>query len=134
MTGSISYRRKCAIPESASSSKFTPTRSLHDEVVLRAKNARSVSAWLHAHALRRPTAHALARGRQKPLHHNVLTIGLADKLARITWAVWAPDRAFEASRLQAARSFASRRVLTCRGPRENKTRWRFGLPGACEHW
>jgi len=25
-------------------------------------------------------------------------------------------------------------TLTCRGLRENETRWRFGLPGACEHW
>jgi len=25
-------------------------------------------------------------------------------------------------------------TLTCRGLREDETRWRFGLPGVCEHW
>jgi hypothetical protein len=27
-----------------------------------------------------------------------------------------------------------RLILTRRGLREDETRWRFGLPGACEHW
>ena len=25
-------------------------------------------------------------------------------------------------------------TATCRGLREDETRWRFGLPGVCEHW
>ena len=25
-------------------------------------------------------------------------------------------------------------TVTCRGLREDETRWRFGLPGACQHW
>jgi transposase len=36
------------------------------------------------------------------LHRNVLAIALANKLARIAWRVLARDRAFDASRLQAA--------------------------------
>ena len=28
----------------------------------------------------------------------------------------------------------SLQTLTCRGLREDETRWRFGLAGACEHW
>jgi transposase len=39
---------------------------------------------------------------KKRLHHNVLTIALANKLARIAWSVLARGRAFEASKLQAA--------------------------------
>jgi transposase len=39
---------------------------------------------------------------KKRLHHNVLAIALASKLARIAWSVLARDRAFEASRLQSA--------------------------------
>ena len=72
---------------------------------------------------------------KKRLHHNVLAIALANKLARIAWSVLARGRAFEASKLQAARD-RSRVVelLTRRGLREDETRWRFGLPGACEHW
>lgn len=35
---------------------------------------------------------------KKRLHHNVLAIALANKLARITWAVLAKGRAFEATR------------------------------------
>ena len=38
----------------------------------------------------------------KRLHHNVLAIALANKLARIAWSVLARGRAFEASKLQAA--------------------------------
>ena len=37
---------------------------------------------------------------KKRLHHNVLAIALADKLARIVWSVLARGRAFEASKLQ----------------------------------
>jgi transposase len=36
---------------------------------------------------------------KKRLHHNVLAIALANKLARIAWSVLAHGRAFEASKL-----------------------------------
>jgi transposase len=39
---------------------------------------------------------------KKRLHHNVLAIALANKLARIAWSVLAHGRAFEASKLQVA--------------------------------
>ena len=39
---------------------------------------------------------------KKRLHHNVLAIALANKLARIAWSVLTRGRAFEASKLQAA--------------------------------
>jgi hypothetical protein len=39
---------------------------------------------------------------KKRLHHNVLAIALANKLARIAWSVLARGRAFEASKLQSA--------------------------------
>ena len=39
---------------------------------------------------------------KKRLHHNVLAIALANKLARIAWSVLARGRGFEASRLQVA--------------------------------
>jgi transposase len=39
---------------------------------------------------------------KKRLHHNVLAIALANKLARIAWSVLAYGRAFEASKIQAA--------------------------------
>jgi len=39
---------------------------------------------------------------KKRLHHNVLAIALANKLARIAWSVLARGPAFKASKLQAA--------------------------------
>jgi transposase len=39
---------------------------------------------------------------KKRLHHNVLAIALANKLARIAWSVLARGRAFETNKLQAA--------------------------------
>jgi transposase len=39
---------------------------------------------------------------KKRLHHNVLAIALANKLARIAWSVLAHGRTFEASKTQAA--------------------------------
>jgi transposase len=39
---------------------------------------------------------------KKRLHHNVLAIALANKLARMAWSVLAHGRAFETSKLQAA--------------------------------
>ncbi len=39
---------------------------------------------------------------KKRLHHNVLAIALANKLARIAWSVLARGRGFEASKLQTA--------------------------------
>jgi transposase len=41
-------------------------------------------------------------GAKKRLHHNVLAIALANKLARIAWSVLARGRGFEASKLQVA--------------------------------
>ena len=43
-------------------------------------------------------AQILDRSRQEALHHNVLAIALANKLARIAWAVLAKGRAFELAR------------------------------------
>ena len=40
----------------------------------------------------------VAPNADKRLHHNVLAIALANKLARITWAVLAKGRIFEATR------------------------------------
>jgi len=39
---------------------------------------------------------------RKPLHHNVLAIALASKLARIAWSVLARGRAFEARKIDQA--------------------------------
>ena len=39
---------------------------------------------------------------KKRLHHNVLAIALANKLARIAWSVLARGLGFEASKLQVA--------------------------------
>ena len=39
---------------------------------------------------------------KKRLHHNVLAIALANKLARIAWSVLARGRGFEASKLRVA--------------------------------
>jgi transposase len=54
---------------------------------------------------------------KKRLHRNALAIAPSNKLARIAWSVLANGRIFEA-----------------RAVREDEMRWRFGLPGACEHW
>ena len=112
---------------------------------------------------------------KKRLHHNVLAIALANKLARIAWAVLNKERNFEVHEDNRAvvptcvsvapcsgpsrrglqtpapePSQARRPALTtpardaphdmqagpfsCRGLREDETKWRTGLPGACEHW
>ena len=93
---------------------------------------------------------------KKRLHRNVLAIALANKLARIAWSVLAHGRNFETRTDQmwplhnppepiptdhrncaiyGARDDVARSIrLTRRGLREDETRWRFGLPGACEHW
>jgi transposase len=39
---------------------------------------------------------------KKRLHHNVLAIALANKLARIAWSVLAHGRTFEVSKIRAA--------------------------------
>jgi transposase len=39
---------------------------------------------------------------KKRLHHNVLAIALANKLARIAWSVLAHDRNFEARKIPTA--------------------------------
>jgi hypothetical protein len=41
---------------------------------------------------------------KKRLHHDVLAVALANKLARIAWSVLAHGRAFEANRLRDIRS------------------------------
>ena len=50
----------------------------------------------------RPRAQAWIEAAKKRLHHNVLAIALANKLARIAWSVLARGRGFEANKLQAA--------------------------------
>ena len=68
---------------------------------------------------------------KKRLHRNVLAIALANKLARIAWGVLlvaAPSK---------QTSFKQREVsesLPAEVCERIKTRWRFGLPGAREHW
>jgi transposase len=63
------------------------------------------AAWA---VLIKPTSwerHGLKRwieAAKKRLHHNVLAIALANKLARIAWSVLAHGRGFEASRLHVA--------------------------------
>jgi transposase len=57
---------------------------------------------------------------KKRLHHNVLAIALANKLARIAWSVLAHGRAFEASKLQVASVTEPSKHLICRGLRENE--------------
>ena len=39
---------------------------------------------------------------KKRLHHNVLAVAIANKLARFAWSVLTRGRAFEATKLQAA--------------------------------
>ena len=41
---------------------------------------------------------------QKRMHHNVLAIALANKLARIAWAVLNKERNFECARMNAMTS------------------------------
>ena len=45
-----------------------------------------------------PASHAVIEAAKKRLHQNVLAIALANKLARIAWAVLAKGRDFEATR------------------------------------
>jgi transposase len=71
---------------------------------------------------------------KKRLHHNVLAIALANKLARIAWSVLAHGRNFEARKIDEVAAPSQIVPVTRRGLREDETRWRIGLPGACEHW
>jgi transposase len=54
------------------------------------------TSW-HRHGLK-----AWIEAAKKRLHHNVLAVALANKLARIAWSVLAHGRAFEVSGPQAA--------------------------------
>jgi transposase len=71
---------------------------------------------------------------RKRLHHNVLAIALANKLARIAWSVLAHGRGFQATFAIPDSALWTRCPSSCRGLRECETRWRFGLPGAREPW
>ena len=71
---------------------------------------------------------------RKRLHHNVLAIALANKLARIAWSVLARGRGFEPTFAAIRQGDLNRYPCSCRGLRECETRWRFGLPGAREPW
>jgi len=59
------------------------------------------AAWVTRSWERHGLKHWIEAARKR-LHRNVLTIALANKLARIAWGVLAGSRAFEASKLQAA--------------------------------
>jgi transposase len=50
----------------------------------------------------RPRSQPWIEAAKRRMHHNVLAIALANKLARIAWSVLAHGRAFEAIKLQAA--------------------------------
>src|SRR5262249_14266066 len=54
-----------------------------------------------AEELGAPWPQALARGAKRRLHHNVLAIALANKLARIAWSVLAHGRNFESRKMPA---------------------------------
>jgi hypothetical protein len=82
---------------------------------------------------------------RKRLHHNVLAIALANKLARIAWSVLARGRASRQARSPPPNlsdrpggkrtcNDVVRQLIACRGLREDETRWRSGLPGAREPW
>jgi transposase len=64
------------------------------------------AAWVVVAKVKPNTlAHGLKRwieSAKKRLHHNVLAIALANKLARIAWSVLARGRSFETSKLQIA--------------------------------
>jgi transposase len=55
-----------------------------------------------AQELGAPRAQALIEAAKKRLHHNVLAIALANKLARIAWSVLARGRNFEARTITSA--------------------------------
>src|SRR5262245_22352306 len=73
---------------------------------------------------------------KKRLHHNVLAIALANKLACIAWSVLARGRVFEASRIQLRNQRVVKTSYLPRSARGLETRWRIGLPGQlgnCRH-
>jgi transposase len=64
---------------------------------------------------------------KKRLHRNVLAIALASH--GLFWPAAVPSKRTSFRLHEFARSSVARRGL-----REDEMRWRFGLPGACEHW
>jgi hypothetical protein len=88
-------------PELTTASLFRPRHALSQPGHRSSRNAPGhcfgLRAAAHRHGLK-----AWIEAAKKRLHHNVLAVALANKLARIAWSVLARGRAFEASRLQTA--------------------------------
>ena len=80
----------------------------------------------------RPRAQALAK---KRLHHNVLAMALptSSRASRGAFLLTVgPSRRTSVRLLRDCSRVIE--LPARRGLREDETRWRFGLPGACEHW
>jgi hypothetical protein len=72
---------------------------------------------------------------KKRLHHNVLAIALANKLARMLGASWLTvEHSRRASCKSRDQSPSRRNILPAEVCERTKTRWGIGLPSACEHW
>jgi hypothetical protein len=59
-------------------------------------------------------------------------VGLDQRGAIVLLQKW--SRGQVEARFAKNRDDVVRSILTRRGLREDETRWRIGLPGACEHW
>jgi transposase len=72
---------------------------------------------------------------KKRLHRNVLAIALANNWPGLLGALWLVAEASGRGRpWRQPLSLREELTVTCRGLREDERRWRFGLPGACQHW